>query len=114
MSLCGAKILIRAHHLLREAISLPRAKFEENCELFEEQIVFTNKHLSIFSRKLRVLCLLCFKCSSQHVRSLQYWGISDWEYQSDIPQFLLGRINSCGAFSIACERKKLMDYYFAF
>ena len=38
-------------------------------------------------------------------------GFEIWEIYEDIPQLLLGNIQSCDAFKpIACERKYLIDY----
>ena len=56
--LCDSKIFVRRDYLFREANSLPRAiRNSRKTVSFEESIMSTNKHLSIFSGKLRLLSL---------------------------------------------------------
>ena len=61
-----AQIFVRGHYLFREANSFPRAKLEENCELRGADNVQGQISEHIFKVKWRLLCLLSFKCFSQH------------------------------------------------
>ena len=93
-----AWIFVRGHYLFREANSFPRAKLEENCELWGTDNVQGQILKHIFAAKLRLLCLLSI-------------GFKNWWISSDIPQFKLGNIRPPDAFRpIVGKRKYLMDY----
>ena len=91
--------------IIREANSFPRAKLEENCEPRGTDNVQGQISEHIFTPN-GDYCLYYPSHHFRNVRSFENWGIF-----SDIPQFLLGNIQSRDAFRpIALKQKDLMDY----
>ena len=92
-------------YLFREVNSFPRAKLEENCELWGTDNVQGQISEHIFAPN-EGYCLYYPSNLFRNVRNFQNWGIF-----SDVPQFQLGNIRSRDALRpIARERKDVMDY----
>ena len=65
-----ARIFVRGHYLFREAISFPRAKLEENCELRKEQI-----NIRVYFAPNRGYCLYYPSNLFRNARSFENWEI---------------------------------------
>ena len=73
---------------------------------FEEQIMSKDKYANMFSPQLEAIMLIILQIFIA-ARAV----LKNWEYHSDIPQFLLENIQSRDSFRpIARERKHLLDY----
>ena len=100
-----ARIFVCGHCLFREANSFPRAKLEENCELWGTDNVQGQISEHIFAPN-GGYCLYYPSNLFRNTHNFQNWGIF-----ADISQFQLWNIRSRDALRpIAHERKDLMDY----
>ena len=99
------RYFVRDHYLFREANSFPIAYPEENCELRRTDNV-EDKYRSIFSRQLETIVFIIFQ-----IFFAARAGLKIGEYDSDIPQFQSGHIQSRDVFRpIGREQKYLMAY----
>jgi len=68
------RIFVHGHYLFQETNSFPRAKLEENCELWGTDNVQGQISEHIFKVKWGLLCLLSFKYISQDA---EFWKLGN-------------------------------------